>query len=540
MPDDSITLTPLNNERAESADFAPVFGDHGLRIAAVNDFLCFLRYTDPNYVISRHIEFVSKYLMLVEQGVLKRLIINLPPRHGKSELVSKRFVSWFIGKNPGKSVVVSTYGAELSLDFTRWVRNQFNEMEYQSLFPKLSLARDSKAGNRWSTTKGNTVIGAGAGGAITGRGGELLIIDDIVKNSEEARSRTVLEKHWNWYRETFRTRLHPGGAIVVIMTRWVKGDLVGRLLEQMKEGDGEEWFLLRLPAIAEQGDLMEREPGTALWPERYNLTELQKIRSSIGEKAWTGLYQQSPVDILERVFDEPILEDPPSVIDAPIIGCLDPAFEGSDWTALVFGCRINGKFYVLFGDVWQTPVDETYNQIVQWYNEFSCGLLLVESNAAQSIVGKELKKRGLNVYMQASTKSKFIRITNIRQYWLNIRFSNKVTSPFMKQVMEYTDFVDVPDDAPDALSGMIERVAGGVSPGIISDRRIVGNIPREVMIDPKIRKVIAEISDKMFNANGFIEISVISQDTGLPKPLVKQVIEVVGYVATMDSNRYVK
>lgn len=207
-----------------------------------------------------------------------------PPRHTKSELASRRFPAWYLGRNPDRQVIFSTYAQDFADDFGRDVRGIVSGDEYGRLF-ETAVRDDSRAANRWHTTTGGVYVAVGAGGPITGRGAHLAIIDDPVKNRDDADSETIRNRIWKWYTSTLRTRLMPGGAIVLILTRWHEDDLAGRLLEQMRHG-GEDWEVLSLPAIDEDGH--------ALWPDWFPLDELEAVKASIGIRDWSALYQQNP------------------------------------------------------------------------------------------------------------------------------------------------------------------------------------------------------------------------------------------------------
>lgn len=207
-----------------------------------------------------------------------------PPRHTKSELGSRRFPAWYLGRHPDRQVIFSTYAQDFADDFGREVRGIVGSDEYRNIFDT-TVRDDSRAANRWHTGDGGVYVAVGAGGPITGRGAHLAIIDDPVKNRDDADSETIRNRIWKWYTSTLRTRLMPGGAIVLILTRWHEDDLAGRLIEQMGRG-GEPWEVLSLPAIGED--------GCALWPEWFPIDELEGIRDSIGPRDWHALYQQNP------------------------------------------------------------------------------------------------------------------------------------------------------------------------------------------------------------------------------------------------------
>lgn len=248
-----------------------------------------------------HLLLLCEKLEAVERGELPRLMVFMPPRHGKSEVVSKKFPAWYLGRNPDKEIIISSYAADLAYDFSRIARNTFREWG-----PKLwglNLADDSGAVGRWGIQRRRGgLVAAGVGGPITGRGAHVAIIDDPFKNYEESASETVREKVLNWYKSTLRTRLAPGGAIVLVMTRWHEKDLAGELEAAMTEEDGEQWEIIELPAIAKGNDILGRQPGEPLWPARYPLTELRATQIALGSYLWSALYQQKPAPAAGNKF----------------------------------------------------------------------------------------------------------------------------------------------------------------------------------------------------------------------------------------------
>lgn len=209
-------------------------------------------------------------------------MIFMPPRHGKSELASRKFPAYFIGRNPTLEIIAASYNAELAADFGRDVRDVVNSDESKRLFPDLQLRQDSRAVDRWQTAAGGAYRAVGVGTAATGRGADLFLIDDPFKDRMEADSETTRQRVWDWYRSTAYTRLSPNGRIVVIQTRWHEDDLAGRLLAN--EG-GDVWDVIELPAL---------DNGQALWPERFDFARLEQIRANIGAREWSALYQQRP------------------------------------------------------------------------------------------------------------------------------------------------------------------------------------------------------------------------------------------------------
>ncbi|MDD4988735.1 MAG: phage terminase large subunit [Candidatus Izemoplasmatales bacterium] len=241
-----------------------------------------------------HLDLLCHALEAVERGDIRRVIVTMPPRHGKSEVVSKHLPAWYLGLHPDREVILTSYSAELAQDHSRVAREVLRE-QGPPVFG-VSVAQDSAAVNRWGVEghRGG-MIAVGIGGSITGRGAHLAIIDDPFKGPEDSHSPTQRKRVIDWYRTVLRTRLAPGGAIIVIHTRWHKGDLVGHLLAEAEVG-GEQWTVIDLPAIAEEGDLLGRAPGVPLWPERFPLADLQELQRTLTTYWWQAVYQQKPGD----------------------------------------------------------------------------------------------------------------------------------------------------------------------------------------------------------------------------------------------------
>jgi len=251
-----------------------------------------LRHTTPQFTWNwQYLEFIRKHLNRVTEGKNKRLMLFLPPRHGKSEMVTVRFPAWMLEKDPTRRFIVGSYNQTLANKFSRKTRRIAIERGVQ-------LAQDRTAVDDWETTQGGGLRSIGVGGGITGHGANLIIIDDPVKNREEAGSQVYRDKVYDWYTDDLYTRLEPGGSIILIMTRWHEDDLAGRILNSE---DGDNWDIVNLPAIAEEDDQLGREIGEALCPERYNLNELRKIRTVLG-RSWWALYQQRPQEQEGEMF----------------------------------------------------------------------------------------------------------------------------------------------------------------------------------------------------------------------------------------------
>ena len=260
---------------------------------ARKSLLPFIQYTKAGYIVGDHHRQICAALEAVERGELDRLMIFAPPRHGKSEIVSRRGPAWFLGRNPERQIITASYGQDLANDFGRDVRNLIATSEYAKIFPDVKLSADSAAKNKFNTDAGGSFVAAGVGAAITGRGADILLIDDPLKDRAEADSQTIRDSVWNWFTSTAYTRLMPGGAVIVTLTRWHEDDLAGRLMEEMASG-GDQWRIMDLKAIDDNGN--------ALWPARYPLESLERIQAAVGERDWSALYQQSPVPLEGAIF----------------------------------------------------------------------------------------------------------------------------------------------------------------------------------------------------------------------------------------------
>lgn len=236
--------------------------------------------------------FLNRKILDIVAGRIKRLMVFLPPRHGKSEFISKYFTAWVLGKFPDTRIILASYEADFAATWGRKARGLLEE-HGPSLFG-IRVSGKSSAANRWDIEghEGGMVT-AGVNGPITGKGADIAIIDDPVKNDQEAMSETYRTRAWEWYKSTFRTRLQRDGAIILIMTRWHQDDLAGKLLQAQKEG-GEKWDVVSLLALAEENDPLGREPGQPLCPELFTKQALESIKTSVGSYWWASLYQQRP------------------------------------------------------------------------------------------------------------------------------------------------------------------------------------------------------------------------------------------------------
>ncbi len=309
----------------------------------------------PGYRDAAHHRLIARKLEAVERGEIKRLMIFMPPRHGKSMLASEFFPAWYLGRNPDHYVIAATYAQELADDFGRKVRNQIADPVFNSIFPGVGLKADSTSSRRFHVTQpldsfttgqNGAYFAVGVGGPLTGRGAHLLLIDDPVKNREEADSELIRRKTKDWYTSTAYTRLMPGGRVVIIQTRWQEDDLSGwQLAEHYDEG----WDVLSLPAISDDGQ--------PLWPEQYDIAALENIKRNLGPRDWSALYQQRPVPDEGDYFRKEWLKEydqHPPLDTMRIYGASDYAVtaDGGDYTVhVVFGIDPKGTIWLL--DLWR-------------------------------------------------------------------------------------------------------------------------------------------------------------------------------------------
>jgi predicted phage terminase large subunit-like protein len=305
-----------------------------------------------------HLTLLNKKLTDVAAGRIDRLLVLMPPRHGKSLLTSHYFPAWLIGNRPDARVILASYEADFAGSWGRAARDTLLLACQEGLFPDTEIRRDTLAARRWETTAGGGMICAGVGGAITGRGANVFLIDDPVKNQEEALSPTYRERAWDWYNSTATTRLEPGAAVILIMTRWHQADLGGRILSP-EFSDPDEiacWDVVSLPAIAKEADPLGRRPGEPLWPWRYSKEALDRRKRQIGSYWWGALYEQEPTVREGGLFSESWFEVV-DVDDLPEmeqlvrfwdLAATEKTRKGDpDFTAGALVGRSNGLFYVL-------------------------------------------------------------------------------------------------------------------------------------------------------------------------------------------------
>lgn len=331
----------------------------------------------------KHIKYLSDQITpsLINGG--GRFIINMPPRHGKSEFISKWVPAWYLDMFENRNIILTSYGDELANGFGRWVRNHLETNEHS----RVRLKTDSQAANRFDTTMGGSMITAGVGGSITGRGGHLLICDDPIKNWEEASSTTYRSRLKDWFETTFYTRQEPNATIILLMTRWHHDDLAGYLINEHND----DWKLISLPAIAEENDPLGRNIGAALCPERYDVEALKTINDGLPDQHWLSLYQQRPTkeggEIFKRNWWKYYDEIPQKFIQK--VQFWDTAQKPgltNDWTVCATWGKTQSGYYLL--DLFRKKMEapDIEQALLQQFNKWRPDAVSIEDKSSGSSI----------------------------------------------------------------------------------------------------------------------------------------------------------
>ena len=382
----------------------------------------FVREMWSAFIPGRHHQIMAEAFERVANGSLKRLIINMPPRHTKSEFASYLFPAWFLGRFPEKKIIQTAHTAELATGFGRKVRNLVNSPDYQKVFP-IKLSSDSKAAGRWNTNKGGDYFAIGVGGAVTGKGADVLIIDDPHSEQEAMQGNPlVYDRVYEWYSSGPRQRLQPGGAIIVVMTRWSKRDLTGQIIQNSIKRDGDEWETIEFPALLPS--------GKPLWAEFWKQTELEAIKAEIPVGKWEAQYQQNPTSeegaIIKREMWKIWEKDTPPPCEF-IIQSWDTAFEKSN-RADYSACTTWGVFFkidsegfevahIILLDAYKARMEfpELKQKAMELYKEWEPDACIVEKKAAGAPLIYEMRKMGipLSEYTPGKGSDKIARVNAI-------------------------------------------------------------------------------------------------------------------------------
>ena len=385
------------------------------------NFMPFVRQMWSAFIPGKHHQIMADAFERVARGELKRLIINMPPRHTKSEFASYLFPSWFLGKYPEKKVIQTAHTAELAVGFGRKVRNLVGSMDYQEIFPT-KMSADSKAAGRWNTSKGGDYFAIGVGGAVTGKGADILIIDDPHSEQEAMQGNpAVYDRVYEWYSSGPRQRLQPGGAIVIVMTRWSKRDLTGQILNAAAKKDLENWEVIELPALLPS--------GKPLWGEFWRQEELEAIKAELPVGKWEAQYQQNPTSeegaIIKREMWKIWEGERPPQVDY-IIQSWDTAFEKSN-RADYSACTTWGVFYrdVEGSEVANIIVLDAFKERMEFpelkrtafdlWKEWNPDTLIVEKKAAGAPLIYEMRKMGIPIseYTPSKGSDKIARVNAV-------------------------------------------------------------------------------------------------------------------------------
>ena len=455
-----------------------------------HSFLFFVQQMWPVFISGRHHLIMADAFERVARGELKRLIINMPPRHTKSEFASYLLPAWFLGLFPQKKIIQTAHTAELAVGFGRKVRNLVQSDHYQKVF-QTKLSSDSKAAGRWNTEQGGDYFAIGVGGAVTGKGADILIIDDPHSEQEAKQGKPeVYDGVYEWYTSGPRQRLQPGGSIIVVMTRWSKRDLTGQVLKKSSQDGTDEWEVIEFPAILPSGN--------PLWPGFWRKAELEALRAELPVSKWEAQYQQNPTSeegaIIKRdqwkIWTEP---DPPPC--EYVIQSWDTAFEKtnrSDYSA----CTTWGVFYqadkngdekpnIILLDAYKQRLEfpELKKKALEMWKEWNPDTLIVEKKAAGSPLIYELRKIGipLSEYTPSKGSDKIARVNAISDLFA----SSVVWCPetrWAEEVME--EMAAFPngdnDDLVDSSSQALIRFRQGGFITIDSDEKDYPVQPRKV------------------------------------------------------------
>ena len=396
------------HDKLEALELIAKAEEHKSKNAARTDMIAFAKAVYPGFKVGPHHRKLARIFQDVLAGKKKRVIINIAPRMGKSEFSSYLFPAFFLGNYPNKKIIMGTHTASLSEDFGRRVRNLIDSEDYGDLFNTTKVADDQKAAGKWSTTEGGQYYAAGVGGALAGRGADLFVIDDPHSEQDvKANSRLAFDTAWSWFQTGPLQRLMPGGAIIVVMTRWGLLDLTGRLIDyQTKNPNSPTWEIVELPAILNEGTENEK----SLWPEQWPLDALKSAKSAIDPRYWNAQYMQQPTSDTSAVVSRKHWriwhsDDPPTC--EYIIQSWDTAHETkntSDYSActtwgVFYNEEENDKAQLILLDAFKDrmPFPELKQVAFKHWKEWEPDAIIVEKKAAGGPLIQELRNMGIPV-----------------------------------------------------------------------------------------------------------------------------------------------
>ena len=404
-------------EAAEIEKMVDELASRREREGARDDLIKFCLYVDPTYKVGRHHRILADMLMDLERGAKDRGCVNIPPRHGKSQMVSIYFPAWFIGRNPAKKVMMVSHTTDLAVDFGRKVRNLVDTAQYKNIFPTVGIATDNKSAGRWNTNFGGEYFACGIGSSIAGRGADLLLVDDPHSEQDVLNGNfEVFQKAYEWFTYGARTRLMPGGRVAIVQTRWHMDDLTGRVIRDMTQNDGSDQYeVIEFPAIFEK-EVFNENTGDIeiiqkpLWPEFFDLPALLRTKASMPVFQWNSQYQQQPTAEEAAIVKRDWWqwwedEDPPKC--EYIIMSLDAAAETNnraDFTALTtWGIFTNEdardeKHIILLNSIKRRmEFPELKALCLEENSEWEPDAFIVEKKSAGTAIYQELRRMGILV-----------------------------------------------------------------------------------------------------------------------------------------------
>jgi len=424
-----LALSKLHTlPRAEQIDFLQTLEAYEKQTqltARQTSFMPFIKHVYPGYKVGPHHRHLAQIFEDIANGVKKRVIVNIAPRHGKSELISYLAPAWFLGKHPHKKVIMASHTADLAVNFGRRVRNLVGSDPYQEIFQNVKLQADSKSASRWGTNYNGEYFAIGVGGALAGRGADLFIIDDPHSEQDAKLGKPdVFLPAWEWFQSGPIQRLMPGGAIIVVMTRWSKLDLTGQIVNQMvKNDDVDEWEVVEFPAIVEDKGGEER----SLWPEFWPLEELQSKRASLDPRYWQAQYIQNPTSeegaLLKREWWKTWEYDNPPTCEF-IIMSLDAAQEKNnraDYNALTtwgvfFNEEVDNYNIILLNAIKKRlEFPELKELVLQEYADWEPDAFIVEKKSNGAALYQEMRRMGIPVgeFTPGKGQDKISRVNSV-------------------------------------------------------------------------------------------------------------------------------
>ena len=396
-------------EQREIEQLADVLEQRKLAQSCRDDLIAFCKHMEPNYKVGKHHRRLADLLMKMERGEEDRIGVSVPPRHGKSQLVSIFFPAWYLGRNPDKKVLMVSHTADLAVDFGRKVRNIVDSPAYKAIFPTVTLAADSKSAGRWNTNMGGEYFACGVGAALAGRGAHFLIVDDPFSEQDVLNGNyEVFDRVYEWFTYGARTRLMPQGKVAIVHTRWHPNDLIGKLGKDMvRIPNSDQYEMFEFPAIFNENTDHEK----ALWPDFYDLEALHRTKASMPLFQWNAQFQQSPSAeegalVKREWWKRWEADEPPSC--EYIIMTLDAAAEKNtraDFTALltwgVFSDdRLTGSAsHIILLNAINVRVEfpELKELAIREYKEWAPDSFIVEKKSSGTPLFQELRRMGIPV-----------------------------------------------------------------------------------------------------------------------------------------------